>query len=68
MNQIATQPCITDVKRLHGAKTQIFNNWSEGRTSREIRRQRIISNICVTILFIAYLNIGKGCWCTHGWT
>jgi len=29
MNQIAAQPSITEVKRLHIAKTQIFNNWGE---------------------------------------
>lgn len=30
MNQIATQPGITEVKPLRRAKTQIFNNRSEG--------------------------------------
>ena len=39
MNQIATQPGITEVKRLRVAKTQIFNNRSEGelRTKKTIQ-------------------------------
>lgn len=39
MNQIATKPGITEVKRLRRAKTQIFNNRSEGelRTTKAIQ-------------------------------
>ena len=37
MCQIASQPCITTVKRLRKAKTQNFNNRSEGELYSAIR-------------------------------
>jgi len=42
MNQIATQPDITRVKRLRKAKTQIFNNRGEGefRTTEDKRNPK----------------------------
>lgn len=36
MNQIASQPGITEVKRLRMAKTQIFNNQREGEFLKQI--------------------------------
>jgi len=46
MDQIATQPGITGVKRLRTANTQIFNNRSEGSSVKDEKTATTFKYIC----------------------
>jgi len=52
MNQIASQPGITEIKRLHFVPTQIFNNSRKGEFRNKTRDLFIFSGF----LF----HLGKG--------